>query len=364
MQTKPIVLVNAGDIKPTIPGFRPRGAFNPSAVRLPNRKIMLFARIAETPKHGETIFLAPRFTGTDKMEITIDKIVRKKMEFTGEIFLTNTDIARLPTISHLRKIMLDETGTRVEAISEKPDFYGLKDDGDFGVEDPRITFFESEKRYAMTYVSVSMESGVSTSLATTSDLETWKREGIIFRQQNKDAVIFPEKIGDYYVALNRPEGKMVFDKPSIWLSYSKDLLFWGKDKPIMTPRKTGWDSSRIGAGTVPIKTSEGWLEIYHGVEEKEVDGEIHKTYCAGAVLLDINDHLRVLARTPSKEPLMEPELDCEKEGFVNRVVFPTAAIPDNNGGLLIYSGAADTSITLRKLKVKDILNSLETVKGK
>ncbi len=361
MNGKPKVLVRPEDVKPTLPNFRMRGVFNPAGIRLKDGRIMLYARIAETPKHGETVFLAPRFSGTKKMEITIDKIMRKKMEFDDKWYITNEKIARLPTISHMRKILLDESGMYVEEISDKPDFYGLKDDGDFGVEDPRITFFEKEKRYAMTYVAISMKSGVSTFLALSKDLKNWERKGILFAQQNKDVAIFPEKINGYYVALNRPEGTMIFDKPRIWISYSKDLIFWGKDKPIIMPRPHSWDSLRIGTGTVPLKTKKGWLVFYHGV--KEVNGpKPRKVYCAGAFLLDLKRPDKVLARTPVEVPLLRPELPSEKEGFINEVVFPTAAIPDKDGkSILIYSGAADSSTTVRKMSINKIINSLEKV---
>ncbi len=258
-----ILLLGPESFEPTLKNFKVRGAFNPTAIRLNDNRIMLFVRVAETPIHGETYFLAPRFSGEKELKISMETLLRKKGKFDSfeNYFLFAPDKVRLPTISHFRKVILDESGTKVLSVSNKPDFFGLKDDGDFGVEDPRITFFEEENRYAMTYVSVSAESGVSTSLATSTDLTSWKRHGIIFRQQNKDVVILPEKINGYYIALHRPEGTMIFDKPHIWISFSKDLIFWGKEEPIMCPRNKGWDSTRIGNGTVPIKIKEGWLEI-------------------------------------------------------------------------------------------------------
>ncbi|HLC93353.1 MAG TPA: hypothetical protein VJH23_06635 [archaeon] len=360
MKTLSKLLVRARDIKPTLPNFRVRGALNPGAVRLPNGKIELFARIAETPKHGEKYFLAPRFEGTKKTRIVIEKIPRQMGKISPDYFLMNEHIYRLPTISHIRKILLDKSGMNVQRISQKPDFLGRTEDGDFGVEDPRITEFAGEGRYGMTYVSVSMSSGVSTSLAISKDLINWQRKGIIFRQQNKDVVIYPEKIDGYYVAMHRPEGTMIFDKPSIWLSYSKDLTFWGKDKPIMQPRENSWDSLRIGSGTVPLRLDEGWLVIYHGVKLQDPDDdESKKVYSAGAALFDIKNPARLLAMSPKNEPLLEPEHDFERNGFVNNVVFPTAAIPDKDGrNLLVYCGASDSNIEVRRLKISSILSSL------
>ncbi|MEK6957904.1 MAG: hypothetical protein AABW99_02930 [archaeon] len=358
------VLITPEMITPTLKNFRVRGAINPGGIRLPDKKIMLYARIAETPYHDNKNYLVPRFVGKNELKVIMDKIPRRRGKVCPDCFIMDTEtylLYRLPTISHFRKIILDESGEQVEKISQSPDFFGLMNDGDFGVEDARMTFFRSENRYAMTYVSVSLKSGVTTSLATSTNLSNWKREGVIFRPQNKDVVLFPEKINGYYVALNRPEGTMIFDKPSIWLSYSKDLLFWGRDRPLLRPRDNSWEHVRVGAGTVPIKTSEGWLEIYHGVRLKNRNNaNSKKIYSAGAMLFGLKDPSKILAKTPKDNPLFEPTTKEEKHGFMNNVVFPTAAIESlDKKSLLVYCGAADSNTVLKKLRVSDILNSLE-----
>ncbi|HLC79115.1 MAG TPA: hypothetical protein VJG83_01675 [archaeon] len=360
MKMQTTLLLRPRDIEPTLANFRVRGALNPGAVRLGSGKIVLFARVAETPHHGDKYFLAPRFSGKNSTKIVVDKIPRHICRWNKDCFVIHEDISRLPTISHFRKITLDESGLEVEKISKKPDFAGREEDGDFGVEDARITYFEKEKKYAMTYVSVSMSSGVSTSLALSSDLNNWQRKGIIFRQQNKDVVIYPQKFNGYFAALHRPEGTMIFDKPRIWISYSKDLLFWGKDRPIMSPRKNSWEQVRIGAGTVPILTSEGWLMIYHGVRHSEIGNEESpKIYSAGAVLFDKKNPQKIIGITPSKEPLFSPEYEFEKNGFVKGVVFPSSLVQSlDKKSALIYCGAADSNIEVRKIAIKDILNSL------
>ena len=358
MKSTARMLIGPSDLKPSRTNFRVRGIFNPAAIRLADGRIMLLARVAETPLHGERYFLAPRFAGRDRLKMVIETIPRHKCRWDKDCFRIHGDIARLPTISHMRKIILDKDGLQVDHISQRADFYGLVDDGDFGVEDPRITFLQNEKRYAMTYVSVSALSGVSTSLAISRDLESWERKGIIFRQQNKDVAIFPQKINGYYVALQRPEGTMIFDKPSIWISYSKDMQFWGKDRPLLRPREGSWEEVRIGPGTVPIKTAEGWLHIYHGVRYKQKGNDSSpKIYSAGAILFSLENPEKILSITPKDEPLFCPESGFETQGFVNNVIFPTAAV-SHGKDLLIYSGAADSNIEVRKIAIKEILNSL------
>ena len=352
------LLLESTDIKPSFPGWEVKGVLNPGVVRAKNKKIVMFARVAEMPiQHGKTrtcpvVMHGGKFKPTSE-KISVVKIVKKK----GNLLYLKDGTCRLTTFSHLRKIVLNKDGFDIEKISQTPSFTGTAHEGQYGVEDPRITKLKNQ--YAMTYVSVSLNEGVSTALAISKDLVTWKRKGIIFSEQNKDTVIFPEKIKGKYVALHRPEGFFEFSKPSIWISYSPDLIYWGKEKSIMQPRKNSWESKRIGAGAVPIKTKEGWLEIYHGVHSVNEK----KIYNAGAVLLDLKNPEKILARSPKKKPLFHPTKKYEKKGFINNVVFPTAAIPSLSGkNLLIYYGAADSSIAVKKMPIKKILNSMKYLK--
>ncbi len=358
--SRPRILVRPTSLRPTSSRMRLRGILNPSAIRLKDEKILLYARVAETPFHGERYFLSPQMIGKDHFSIKMEKIPRKRMKWTNESFVTPDGLTRLPTISHLRRVIVDSEAERVLSISDKPDFFGISGEGEFGVEDPRMVYFHETKSYAMSYVHVSERAGVSTSLATSTDLKHWKRMGTVFSQQNKDVVLFPQKVNGFFVALHRPEGTMNFNRPSIWISYSKDLEFWGHDKPLMHPRFDGWDSLKIGAGAPPIHIPEGFLEIYHGVSPLDPeDPESPRVYSAGAVVFDPKNPELILARSPKTTPLFSPELSEEKVGFVNNVAFPCGVVPARkNKELLVFSGAGDTAISVRRLQVKQILNSL------
>jgi predicted GH43/DUF377 family glycosyl hydrolase len=109
-----------------------------------------------------------------------------------------------------------------------------------------------------------------------------------------------------------------------------------------------WDSGRIGGGAVPIKTDHGWLELYHGATTD------HR-YCMGAVLLDLNNPAKVIAR--SLMPILEPETDYEKKGFFGDVVFSCGVIVDGDV-VRMYYGVADTSIACAELSLKEILDCL------
>ena len=360
MKIKTKLLLSPKDIKPSYKSWKVEGVFNPAAVRLPNNKIMLYARVAEVQdiKHKKGIS-CPVIISTTEHKIHYEKIRNNQiLEKKGNVILFKDGVCRLSTISHFRKIILDESGMNVESISNKPDFMGRPEESGYGVEDPRITVMNNG--YYMTYIGVSLHEGVSTYLAFSKDLKKWNRLALIFREQNKDAVLFPGKFSrGKYIALNRPESLFEFSKPGIWISYSRDLIYWGRDKHLIRPRKNSWEHERIGAGCVPIKTRKGWLLIYHGVEHKNGSN----VYSVGAALLDLENPKRIISRSPPEKPLFKPSAAFEKDGFVKNVVFPTGAVMDLNGkDLLIYSGAADTYVSVRKIKLKDILNSLQPYK--
>ncbi|MDO8625406.1 MAG: hypothetical protein Q7R47_04960 [Candidatus Diapherotrites archaeon] len=360
IEDSPKILVRPPQLAPSSPKFRMRGVFNPAAYRMADNNIALFCRVAETPFHGERYFLSPKMIGTNRFSYRMEQILRQHGQVSDEAFTTREGLVRLPTLSHIRRVVIDPSGGKVLSVSQKPDFFGINGEGEFGVEDPRITYLEEEGLYAMTYVSVSEHAGVSTSLATSKDLERWMRVGLVFCQQNKDVVLFPRKINGRYVALHRPEGTMNFNHPSIWISYSKDLTYWGNDKPLLSPRFGSWEELRIGAGTPPIEITEGFLEIYHGVSFVDsADPDKGKHYCAGGILFDKENPQTILARSPKTDPLFAPSLLEEKVGFVDNVVFPTGIVPtENKKDLLIFSGAGDSAVSVRKVGLKAVLNSL------
>jgi len=358
MKTKSKILLSPGDFKPSFLDWEVHGALNPGGVRLKNKKIVLYVRIAEAPINtSKKIMKCPIIISEKEYAAGSQTINRKSItRRDGNVIYVKKGICRLETISHFRRVFLDESGLKLEKIENSPVFTGKANHSEYGVEDPRIT--KIKNKYYMTYVIVSANDGVSTSLAVSKDLLRWERKGIIFQEQNKDVVLFPEKIKGRYVCLNRPESSFHFSKPSIWISYSPDLIYWGRERALLRTREHSWEQERNGAGPPPLKTKYGWLLIYHGVK-KRGDGNI---YSAGAVLLDLKNPEKIIARTPRTKPLMAPKDTHEKTGFVGNVVFPTVVIPDlNKKDLLIYSGGADSVTTVRKMSMKHIFRSMEKV---
>jgi predicted GH43/DUF377 family glycosyl hydrolase len=212
-----------------------------------------------------------------------------------------------------------------------------------GIEDPRIT--ELEGIYYVMYTAYS-KYGTRIVLAKTEDFYHYERIALVSGPGNKDGILFPEKINSEYVRLDRPIGKGV---GSMWVSYSKNLVDWGKSELQMTPRPGSWDSFRIGASVPPIKTEHGWLEIYHGVK-KTVAGLIYRI---GTVLTDLEQPYKVIARC--SEPVLSPREDYERIGDIGNVTFACGAVVENSGEIKVYYGAADTCVCVATTNFNELI---------
>jgi len=212
-----------------------------------------------------------------------------------------------------------------------------------GIEDPRVTFLDNV--YYILFTAYS-KWGPRIEIAKTDDFKKYERIALISEPGNKDGVLFPEKIMGNYARLDRPIGNQI---GSIWISYSDDLVHWGHHKVILTPHFGFWDSFRVGASAPPIKTEEGWLEIYHGVKMTSA-GPIYRI---GSALLDLDDPSRVIARCD--EPLLSPREYYERIGDVNNIIFPCGAIVEPRGEIKIYYGAADTCICVATTNLDELL---------
>ncbi|HZQ49427.1 MAG TPA: glycoside hydrolase family 130 protein [Candidatus Dormibacteraeota bacterium] len=219
---------------------------------------------------------------------------------------------------------------------------------EYGCEDPRATLIDGV--WHITYVSVGSV-GVTTSRLTTLDFTTFDRHGIMFLPDHKDVVLFPGRVHGRYVALTRPMPASFNRVLGIWIAFSDDLVGWGGHRPLALPRPGMWDGVRTGAGTVPFRVPEGWLELYHGVDS---DGQ----YAMGGLLLDADDPSRVIARSP--EPILAPEELYEKSGFYRNTVFSCGhVLLDEDGNRLrMYYGAADSCLAAADFDVKEIVASL------
>jgi len=214
----------------------------------------------------------------------------------------------------------------------------------YGCEDCRITYMEDLEAWGLAYTAYS-EHGPGVRVALTRDFETVERTGVAVPPDDKDAALFPRRFGGLYAMLHRP----AIGGGSIWISYSPDLVFWGKSQ-VVVPARGGpwWDGRRVGTGLPPIETDEGWLVIYHGV--KEIAGG--PIYRVGAVLLDLEDPGRMIAR--ARRWLLSPCEPYEQVGDAPNVVFPCGGFVRGED-LWMYYGAADSAICLAKAKLRDVI---------
>ena len=219
---------------------------------------------------------------------------------------------------------------------------------EYGCEDPRATLIDG--LWNITYVSVGSV-GITTSRLTTTDFRAYERHGLMFLPDHKDVVLFPGRVRGRYVALTRPMPSSFNRVLGIWIAFSDDLVNWGGHRPLALPRHGMWDGVRTGAGAVPFRVPEGWLELYHGVNS---DGH----YAMGALLLDAEDPARVICR--SLDPILVPTEDYERSGFYSNTVFSCGHVPLDDRGerIRMYYGAADCRMAAADFDVKGIVASL------
>ncbi len=334
-------LLRPTDIRPSMENLTIECLLNPGAFRF-DGKIWLLLRVAERPvqKPGTTSFpvlesgrfVIREYKNSDpKLNLSDPRI----LNYDGEDLLT--------TMSHLR-LVCSEDGIHFREDPSYPPLMGQGDHETYGIEDCRVTQIGQE--YFLTF-SVASANGVAVGMRSTRDWRTFEQHGLIMHAHNKDCAIFDEKIEGKYYALHRPSSPEIGGK-YIWIAESPDLQHWGHHRCIARTRPALWDSARIGAGAPPIRTEEGWLEIYHGATEVN-------RYCLGALLLDLQEPWKVLAR--SEKPIMEPLADYERTGFFGNVVFTNGHLVDGDK-LTMYYGASDTVVCGAEFSIHEILHSL------
>jgi predicted GH43/DUF377 family glycosyl hydrolase len=215
---------------------------------------------------------------------------------------------------------------------------------EYGVEDPRISCIDGA--YYITYSAYS-RFGVRIGLARTHDFRTVERISLISEPDMRNVVIFPETFNGRYARLDRPHTEI--NAWSIWLSWSPDLVHWGESEPVINPMTYHWDQMKIGPGATPIRTSEGWLNIFHGVFPT-MDGSVYRL---GVALHDIASPANVLG--VADEWIVAPQDPWELTGYVHNVVFSCGAVAEDDGTLKIYWGAADTVMCVGTARIADLV---------
>ena len=340
-------LLRPEDLVPSQDDLEVVGVFNPGAATTGHgEEVALLVRVAECPNEKRPGFAALPRWDVDSSRVVIDWVPHDELTVVDPRIMEvkKTGLWRLTFTSHIRVIRSPD-GRSVQSVDGSR-FLPATPYEEFGVEDPRITPIGDT--FYFTYVAVSRH-GAATALASTQDFQTFTRHGIIFCPENKDVVLFPERIGGQYAALHRPNTGSPFCTPEMWLARSTDLIHWGRHEHFLGGAGT-WDTGRTGAGTPPIRTPDGWFAIYHGNQRETVDGVVG-AYAAGALLLDLENPARIIARAP--DPVLTVAAEHERHGFVPNVIFPTGIV-QRGDALLIYCGAADSATGLVELSWQEL----------
>lgn len=333
-------------------------------------------------RYGDTPVLSPRDGRWDAVSVFNPGAI-----YVGDevhmVYRAVTDLR--PYVSRFG-LAVSSDGYRFERAEDAPVYAPQAEFEVGGVEDARIT--RDGKEFLVTYAAVTVVPGPAyeevdffnrarldpyidrpgqppmgpsyTGLLRSKDLRSFTFEGLLTPAEidDRDGILFPEKIDGKYVMMHRPTAwvgeEFGCQAPSIWLAYSEDLKTWdygqGDEYLLMQPQPgQDWEAGKIGGGPPPIKTSAGWLVIYHGVDTRHV-------YRVGAALLDLDEPRKVLGRTETF--LMEPELEWEKVGVIPNVVFPTAALWKPGREVLIYYGGADRVVGLATADMDALLDHL------
>jgi predicted GH43/DUF377 family glycosyl hydrolase len=227
-----------------------------------------------------------------------------------------------------------------------------------GCEDPRVTLLGN--RVYMTYVAFNGWTSIRLALTSISvedflnERWNWTKPVLLSRPGviDKSGCLLPEKVRGKYVFFHR-----IF--PNILIDYVDDLNFdeehnWLKGEYSIKVRPDKWDSRKIGAGAPPIKTKDGWLLIYYGVDDRDAS-----KYHIGAMLLDLKHPEKVLYR--SDEPILRPSEEYENTGFKPGIAYPCGAVVKNNE-LLVYYGGADSVVCVATAHLDTFLSELKAHK--
>lgn len=243
-------------------------------------------------------------------------------------------------------------------VAPKPCF-ALHDDEILRTYDPRITVIDGVCHVCF---AIDTKHGLRGGIATTEDFENFDIKYMSV-PDNRNMVIFPEKINGLYTRLERPMpvySRRHMDTFDIWLSQSPDLKYWGDSKLVMGVENVPFANDKIGPAAPPVKTEKGWLTTFHAVWIDDTRGKHGwedrwtKQYTAGIALLDLEDPSKVIGM--SNEPLIAAELPHEtEEGYRTDVIFPGGMLLEDNGEVKIYYGAADTVECLATADVNDLI---------
>ncbi|MBU1101006.1 MAG: glycosidase [Bacteroidetes bacterium] len=333
------------------------GTFNPGMERLPNGNIVLMVRVAEAitnnPESKEHSYIRwDSKSGFVLEKLSYDDLDRSDpRKFIYKHNLNKTYC--LTSFSWLLPVELNSSASEIVEIHYNKAIIPTNEYQEYGIEDARIT--KIDETYYMTACAVSSLRH-STVLYKSGNGLDYEYLGVILDHQNKDMVLFAEKVDDFYYALTRPIGdhyfysKTNFVGPTIQMSKSPDLIHWAPVEEFkMRIYKKFGDIMKVGGGAPPIKYKDSWLVLFHTANQKSNVGMYNTSY----MLLDfanpsIIKEVDLLTPFLSSNPELTNHLDEIK--YMDDVVFTTGAIIDKES-IVIASGELDLCCRITKMMI-------------
>lgn len=215
--------------------------------------------------------------------------------------------------------------------------------------DPRVTWIDG--RYVV-FLAAGDPVGSRVAMFESTDLKQLDFVDYVCAPDNRNMVLFPEKIGGSYVRLERPNLAGAGGKGNIWLAKSPDLIHWGQWREVLrSDQLWNYAFSGLGPSTVPIRTDYGWLIFFHAIMNNCTTRE----YSVGAALLDLEEPWRL--RSVTQHPILYPEADYEMTGLVEHVCFPCSAILESDESIKLYYGAADTVQAVAETTLPEVIHA-------
>ena len=334
------------------------GAFNPGFCRLPNNNLLLMVRVAEA--------LSDPISGGTAQSLRWDEKQGYVADSWNSHSLDTSDVRKfrikdydfpvyiLTSLSWLLPVELTPDASAMIGVHYDKIIAPKHTSQEYGIEDARISVVE--EKYMMTVCCVSSERH-STMLYESADGLNYQEKGIVLDHQNKDMLVFEGKIAGRYYALTRPLGECYFGTApgspwhpgaAVHLASSGDMMEWKpNDKPFLRAGKNSASNVKIGGGTPPVLTPEGWLMLYHGVEKKGAVG-IYRTYWAlldktdPSLILELHDEVPLLEANGSLTDLIKEQM------YISDVVFTTGIVLVGDE-YIIASGEADLACRITRV---------------
>lgn len=353
---KKYLLITPAQVPPYRDDLRVIGTFNPGATIVEGR-LVLIVRVAVIPTEDRPGYFAwVRFIEghleiewlrRDLFDCDDSRVMRRLSD--GKVFLSS--------ISYFQLIWIENHWDNPEEWRLKLGETILPSGSyeTYGIEDARCQWIDN--CCYITYTSVSVH-GACTSLITTNDFCTFIHRGVIFPCENKDVVLFPDRVEGKLFALHRPVSATKFCSPEIWVASSIDGLAWGNHQSFLAG-SSAFESDRIGASTPPLRFDDRYLALYHASEQDERPSSVGR-YVAGLITMSIVDG-EVHLFQKSTDPFLIPTESWELEGFVANVVFPTAMLQSQtlkDESWFVFYGAADCNVGVVTISSTELRNGL------